>query len=125
MSSTRTAPIAVARRALERVMDGRRGVGVRRTGHVRREETGAVLILALVLLLVVTAIVGGLVGWVGNDLNNATHFASDRSAQEAATSATDTAIQNIRYTPLWTQTMNASPPAGCWGNGKGSGWGRG
>ena len=75
------------------------------------------LILALVLLLVVTAIVGGLIGWVGNDLNNATHFASDRQTQEAATSVTDTAIQNIRYTPLWTQTLNASPPASCWGGG--------
>ena len=83
-------------------------------GH---EERGAVLILALVLLLVVTAIVGGLIGWVGSDLNNATHFASDRATQEAATSATDTAIQNIRYAPLWAETLNASPPGICWGNG--------
>jgi hypothetical protein len=108
---------AAARRAADGVTQHRQGFGPRRIRDTGRDETGAVLILALVLLLVVTAIVGGLIGWVGNDLNNATHFASDRQTQEAATSVTDTAIQNIRYAPLWTQTLNASPPAACWGSG--------
>jgi hypothetical protein len=88
-------------------------------GH---DEAGAVLVLALVFLLTVSLIVGALMSWTTNDLNNTSKFASARSLQYAATSATETAIQAIRYTPLlWTgqtlQTLNASPPSYCWGSG--------
>ncbi len=96
--------------------DERLGTQVRRrsTGS---DERGAVLVLALVFLVSVSAIVGGLATWTTNDLNNTTHFASARSLQFAASSATETAIQNIRYAPLLstTQTLNASPPSACWG----------
>jgi len=48
-----------------------------------------------------------------NDLNNTTHFQSTSSLDYAATSATQVAIQSIRYTPLYTQTAN--PLLGyCW-----------
>jgi hypothetical protein len=91
-------------------------------GH---DEAGAVLILALVFLITVSLIVGALMSWATNDLNNTSKFASARSLQYAATSATETAIQAIRYTPLlWTgqtlQTLNASPPSYCWGSGPSS-----
>jgi hypothetical protein len=67
-------------------------------------------------------IVGVLTSSVLNGINNATKFASVRSFQYDATAATDLAIQNIRYTPLLSplQTLNASPPAPCWGSGSNS-----
>jgi hypothetical protein len=89
-----------------------------------RDETGAVLILALVFLLIGVVIAGALTGALTNDLANSNNFASARSLQYAARSATDLAIQRIRYTPLVynpltgeAQTLNASPPSYCWGNG--------
>jgi len=83
-----------------------------------RDEAGAVLVLALVFLIVVGAIVGSLATWTMNDLNNTSHFTSARSLQYAANSATEVAIQSIRYNPLLgtDQTLNASPPSYCWGN---------
>jgi hypothetical protein len=88
----------------------------------RGDETGAILVLALIFLIVAGAIVGGLSGWVLNDLKNTAHFSTARSLQTAATAATQTAIQNIRYNPLMEsgstlQTLNASPPSACWGSG--------
>jgi hypothetical protein len=82
------------------------------------DEAGAVLVLALVFLIVVGAIVGSLTTWTMNDLNNTSHFTSARSLQYAANSATEVAIQSIRYNPLLgtDQTLNASPPSYCWGN---------
>jgi hypothetical protein len=93
------------------------------TGSVRagdkRGEAGAILVLALVFLLVTVIIVGSLASGITNDLNNSNTFKSVRSLQYAARSATDLAIQMIRYTPLLTtsETLNASPPSYCWGNG--------
>ncbi len=88
-----------------------------RLGRTERDEAGAVLVLALLFLGSVGLVVGALASWTTNDLNNTAHFASARSLQFAASSATETAIQNIRYTPLLltTQTLNASPPSACWG----------
>jgi large repetitive protein len=92
--------------------------------HGARDEAGAVLILALVYLVAVSVIVGGLTDWAMNDLKNTGNFSSARSTQTAATSAVETAIQSIRYAPLLfatssasQQTLNASPPVPCWGNG--------
>jgi hypothetical protein len=75
--------------------------------------------LALVFLLVTVIVVGSLASGITNDLNNSNTFKSVRSLQYAARSATDLAIQMIRYTPLLTtsETLNASPPSYCWGNG--------
>jgi hypothetical protein len=99
---------------------------VRRTRSTERwgersdhNESGSVLVLALLYLIAISLILAGLASWVTNDLNNSSRFSSARSLQFAANSATELAIQNIRYTPLLSagQTLNASPPAYCWGSG--------
>jgi hypothetical protein len=83
-----------------------------------RNETGAILILALAYLVVVSVIVLSLTSWASNDLNNTGKFTSANSLQLAATSATNVAIQSIRYAPLLSagQTVNAAPPTYCWGS---------
>jgi hypothetical protein len=86
-----------------------------------RDETGAVLILALIFLVVVGGVVGSLSTWATNDLNNTSKFTAARSLQYAVSSATETAIADIRYTPLLSTTWNANPPAPCWGSGSSSG----
>ena len=85
--------------------------------RMSRDESGAVLILALIFLLVIGLIVGGLASWTANNLKNSLNFQQARSAQYALSSATQVAISNIRYTPLLNsnQTLNASPPSYCWG----------
>ena len=87
------------------------------SGPRRDDEAGAVLVLALLFLVVVGMLVGGLASWTANDLRNTLSFQQDRSAHYALTSATQVAIQSIRYTPLLGagQTQNASPPSYCWG----------
>jgi hypothetical protein len=84
-----------------------------------RDESGSVLALALLYLIAISLILVGLASWVTNDLNNSSRFSAARSVQFAANSATELAIQNMRYTPLLAagQTLNASPPAYCWGSG--------
>jgi hypothetical protein len=106
---------------------GRTGASV--VGHSRmsegtaasgqqRSESGAIIVLALLFLVVVGALVGSLASWATNDLNNTARFASARSVQYAADSATEVAIQDMRYSPLLSagQTLNASPPTYCWNN---------
>ena len=85
----------------------------------RANEDGAILILAFVLLIVGLILIGSLTYAVSNDVSNSTHFKIGRSMQYAASSATNQAIQSIRYTPLLgtNQTLNASPPSYCWGSG--------
>ncbi len=97
----------------------RTGRAVRPGRGGEHDEPGAILVLALVFLLVGTVVVGALVSALTNDLNNSNTFQSVRSLQYAARSATDFAIQSIRYTPLLStsQTLNASPPNYCWGSG--------
>jgi hypothetical protein len=81
-------------------------------------ETGAILILALIFLLVGVLVVSALSYSAANDLNNSKVFKVSRQLQYAASSVTNLAIQNIRYTPLLlpTQTLSASPPSYCWGS---------
>ena len=100
------------------------GAVARRTSRAG-DETGAALILALMFLVVIGLIVGGLASWTANDLSNEVVFQNARSAEFALNSATQLAIQNIRYAPLITpntvlgtdETLNASPPEYCWGPG--------
>lgn len=82
-------------------------------------DQGASLVLALVFLLVGVLLVSSLSVAMKNDLGNTSTFKNTRSLQYAASSATNLAIQNIRYTPLLSpsQTLNASPPGVCWGSG--------
>src|SRR5665213_3359951 len=90
------------------------GAIIRRYGA--QSETGAVLILALVYLVSVSAIIAALSGWAINDLNDTSHFTSGFARQNAASSATEVAIQNVRYssTPL-VQAPNTNPPVSCLG----------
>jgi hypothetical protein len=78
-------------------------------------------VLALVFLIVVGGVISALATWGMNDLNNTGAFTSARTLQYGVSSATEVAIQSIRYTPLWsTQTsQNATPsqPTSCWGSG--------
>jgi hypothetical protein len=85
-----------------------------------RDETGAVLILALVFLLAIGLIAGGLASWVSADLKNSLNFQNDRNVQYALSSTTQVAIQNIRYAPLFGVTLNATPPSYCWCTGPSS-----
>jgi hypothetical protein len=72
----------------------------------------------MVYIIVVSTIVGALASWTMNDLHNTKNFSSVQSLQSVATSATEVAIQSIRYTPLLgaNQTVNANPPSYCWGS---------
>jgi hypothetical protein len=79
----------------------------------RRNEEGAVLILALVFLITIGGVIGGLANWVTNDLNNTSVFTSSREMQYAATNATNVAVQSMRYTAP-AQPPAVLPPT-CWG----------
>lgn len=105
------------------------GDGATRRVHRTDDERGAVLILALLFMVVIGMIVGGMASWTANSLTDTLAFNQNRSAQYALSSATQVAIQSIRYTPLLgtssppsTQTLNASPPSYCWGS-SGDPWG--
>lgn len=54
-----------------------------------------------------------LVDWVGNDLRNTANFTAAQSFQSTANSASQVALQNVRYN-FMSQTLNASPPDPCW-----------
>jgi hypothetical protein len=99
----------------------RRNVGARPDPNGKRDEAGAVLILALMFLVAVGMVVGSLATWASNDLHNTAAFTTARTQQYAVSGAMQTAIQAIRYTPLLSTTTNASlgvsPPAPCWGSG--------
>jgi hypothetical protein len=83
----------------------------------RNDESGAILILALVYIIVVSVIVLAMSSWATNDLKNTTAFANVNSANYSATSATDVAIQSIRYNPIPSSTPTggaATPFSECW-----------
>jgi hypothetical protein len=63
----------------------------------RRDETGAVLLLALMFAVLSAMIVGALATWTANDLKNIGHFKTSRSMLSVADSATQTAMSSIRY----------------------------
>jgi hypothetical protein len=73
--------------------------------------------LALAFIIVVSVIVLALTSWSSNDLNNTTKFSSVASLHSAVTSATNVAIQSIRYNPIPSTTPpNSNPTANaeCW-----------
>lgn len=80
-------------------------------------EGGAIIVLALVYILIVSLTVGALLTWARNDLNNTTKFSNASSLRYAATSATDAAIQSIRYNPIPSTTPTQGVPTTvsyCW-----------
>ncbi len=119
------------RRAVRRCLRQVHSVQRRRTPQLdeqsgSRDESGAVLILALVFLVVVSVIVGALTEWTTNDLANSANFSTTQTVSNSASNAVNLAVQNIRYHPLLytsinntttDQTLNASPPTYCWGSG--------
>lgn len=78
-----------------------------------RDEAGATLILALVFLVIVSATVLSLSGWAQGDLNSTRSFEGAQQFQSAANSATQVAIQFVRYN-FMDESLNASPPTLCW-----------
>ncbi|HEV3266833.1 MAG TPA: hypothetical protein VGZ68_00345 [Acidimicrobiales bacterium] len=82
-----------------------------------RDESGAVLILALVYLVSIALVVTALASWASNNLNNTTNFNAANELHYALSSATNTAIQTIRYAPLPSSTptqKQATTLGNCW-----------
>jgi IPT/TIG domain len=121
---------SINRAVSRRIRTRNRGITWRARSHDQRsggrDESGAVLILALVFLVAVSVIVGALTEWTTNDLKNSANFAATETVNTSASNAVNLAVQNIRYHPLlYTSvnntttalTLNASPPSYCWGSG--------
>ncbi len=93
---------------------------IARERRERRDEKGAVLIMALIYTIAVSMTVGALATWATNDLNDTTIFTSVAQMQNAVSGITNTAIQSIRYNPD-PAYPNPDPPSGasgygpCWG----------
>jgi hypothetical protein len=66
-------------------------------GRIRRDESGAVLLLALIFIIVVTLSIFGLITFGGTGILNATNLQGQRSLEFAADGATTAAIQAVRY----------------------------
>lgn len=77
-----------------------------------REETGAVLILALVFLVVVSLITLSMASWTSSDLMNSIRFTAAQSTVATANSATEVAVQDARFY-FDADTLYASPPISC------------
>lgn len=82
-------------------------------------ESGAVLILALVYIITISLVVAALASWSTNDLHNTGNFKATSELHYAVSSATNTAIQSIRYSPLPSSTppqklATPTPPGNCW-----------
>jgi len=62
------------------------------------------LILALAYLMVISLTVAAVTSWAANDLGNTTHFNTTSQLHYAVSSATNTAIESIRYVPMPSAT---------------------
>lgn len=62
-----------------------------------RDESGAVLILALIFVIIVTLSIFGLITFGGTGILNSTNLKGQRSLEFAADGATSAAIQAVRY----------------------------
>ena len=74
--------------------------------------------LALLFMVVIGTMVGAIATWTSNGLSNTLTFQKAGNVQSALSSASNVAIQNIRYTPMITgtpNTLNANPPTACFG----------
>lgn len=96
-----------------RAVGGRGHVGPPPRATRREDEAGAVLILALVFFFAVSMIVISLVQMAGNNLTDTVKFKAAQSMESAANSATEVALQTMRYN-FTAATLNASPPVPCW-----------
>jgi hypothetical protein len=62
-----------------------------------RDESGAILVLALIFMVATALLITGLTAWEGNDIKNVGSLTSARNALNAADGAIQTAIANTRY----------------------------
>lgn len=77
-----------------------------------KEDSGAVLVLALVFMVAGSLIVTGLLFGSGNDLINSGNFATTRSNQYAANGAMQAAVYNLRFQPSSNQLKGPCPTNG-------------
>lgn len=75
-----------------------------------RDESGAVLILALVFLVVAALALVGLVVFSGTQIVNTSNLKKQRGLDYAVNSATQIAIQAVRYSPNYYGGLPGSPP---------------
>jgi hypothetical protein len=88
-----------------------------RTESGARDESGAVLILAMVYLISVIVVVTSLAGWVTNDLNNTANFSEASSSHLAISGTMNVAVAAIRNAPLLSNSQAqgvASALSYCW-----------
>lgn len=89
----------------------------RRTRSALQDESGVTLLLALVFIVIGALALTALITFAGGALLNTANLNSQRTLEYAADSATDVAIQNVRYQPTYypsggsclTHTSSASP----------------
>ena len=80
------------------VRDGRRRNEARRDRQrLKRDESGAVLLLALIFMVVTALIITSLAAWSGNDISNVGHLKSGRSVIYTSDAAIQVAISDLRY----------------------------
>jgi hypothetical protein len=78
-------------------------------GLSSRDESGAVLILAIAFVLIIGLGLGGLIALTTTNLKSAQNLQLERSREYGADAAVEAAIQAIRYTPA-TPTCPTFPP---------------
>ena len=86
-------------------------LGAARSKLGRRDDTGASLILALVFVVVAALSVGGLLTFSGGALLDTAQLKAQRGLEYGADSATEIALQAVRYRPAYYPTG----PADCLG----------
>ena len=65
----------------------------------RRDESGAMLILALIFIVAVAVSTVGLLNLTGDDLKNSGNLRFQRGLEYAADSAVTAAVENVRFSP--------------------------
>ena len=72
-----------------------------------KDDSGAVLILALIFIIAIALIMLSLLSLTGNDIINASNLQSERALDYAADGATTASVQAVRYSS--TQFSQSSP----------------
>jgi hypothetical protein len=80
-------------------------------GDKSKGESGTTLVLALIFMSVVSLIVFALVSWSGNNINTVAAFQSGRTVNYAVNSAMETAIQDVRYSPMACPSTGLTVPS--------------
>ena len=78
----------------------------------QRDESGAVLVLALIFLVAVSLIVTALLTFVGTSLKSTGAFSTERNLEFATTDAVNLAIANTRYS-FDANLLDAPAPQSC------------